>query len=207
MTITTAYPTSNMSFTHEKEMTLKDITSALLSGLIMLAAAAPSTAMTLTLGKTIPSVNLEQSGELIISGDHLSYMPWSSEQLKGKVHLMQIMAGRSNAKAVNAPMIEAIKAAHLDPARYQTVTLVNLNDTIWGTRSIVRSKVESNKKDFPNAGFVLDDDGQAFKLWRLEQKSSAIVLVDASGKVLFAKEGALTPEDINRVITEIKANL
>lgn len=38
-----------------------------------------------------------------------SYQEWKSQQLPGKVRTVQHIAGRSSAKELNAPLIEAIK--------------------------------------------------------------------------------------------------
>lgn len=46
-------------------------------------------------------------------------------------------------------MIEAIKKARLPHDSYQTVTIINSNDAIWGTSGFVKSSAEDSKKEFP----------------------------------------------------------
>ena len=89
----------------------------------------------------------------------ISYQPWQSKVLTGKVFLIQHIAGRSSAKELNAPMIEAIKAAKLPHDKYQTVTIINSNDAIWGTSGFVKSSAEDSKKEFPWSAMVLDARG------------------------------------------------
>ncbi len=54
---------------------------------------------------------------------------------------------------------------------------------------------------------VLDKQGLAQTTWDLELKSSAIILLDPSGKVLFMKDGELSQAEIDQVITLINENL
>ena len=54
---------------------------------------------------------------------------------------------------------------------------------------------------------VLDEDGVLAKSWDLVEESSAIIVQDKQGKILFVKEGALTQEEIQQVLTLIEQNL
>jgi len=66
----------------------------------------------------VPLVNISDKGELVLKEKEISYQPWQSKVLAGKVFLIQHIAGRSSAKELNAPMIEAIKAAKLPHDKY-----------------------------------------------------------------------------------------
>ncbi|MCS3457387.1 YtfJ family protein [Aeromonas rivuli] len=155
----------------------------------------------------VPLVQIAEQGELLVSGQDIVYRPWQSKQLAGKVFLIQHIAGRSSAKELNAPMIEAIKKARLPHDSYQTVTIINSNDAIWGTSGFVKSSAEDSKKEFPWSAMVLDSKGMARNAWELTPESSAIVLLDKEGKVLFAKDGQLTANEITTVMELIKSHL
>ena len=152
-----------------------------------------------------PAVTVQQRGELQQQGKETIYQAWSSQQLTGKVRVIQHIAGRSSAKALNAPLIKAIKAAKLPHVRYQTTTIVNLDDAMFGTGSFVVSSLEKSKQEFPWSSFVLDETGAVRQSWGLAEESSAIVLLDKSGTVRFVKDGALTPEEIKQVMTLIQS--
>lgn len=156
---------------------------------------------------TVPPVKINGGGELVLNGKNIGYQPWQSSMLTGKVFLIQHIAGRSSAKALNAPMIEAIKQAKLPHDKYQTVTIINSDDAIWGTSAFVKSSAEESKQAFPWSSIVLDTKGMARNAWGLAQESSAIALLDKQGKVLFAKDGQLAPTDIDKVMGLIKAHL
>lgn len=155
-------------------------------------------------GQRVVPLGISDKGELIYSQDKFSYKSWNSAQLPGKVRVIQHIAGRSSAKEKNAALIEAIKAAQFPHDRYQTTTIVNTDDAIPGTGMFVRSSIESNKKQFPWSQFIVDGNGVAKKAWQLEKGGSAIVVLDKEGRVRFAKDGALTQEEVKQVTERVR---
>ncbi|KMI39597.1 hypothetical protein SM87_00263 [Klebsiella pneumoniae] len=176
-------------------MTLRSILAASLQLLPLLA-----TAHNFVDGQRVAPVGVADRGELILDKDKFSYKNWNSSQLVGKVRVIQHIAGRSSAKEKNANLIEAIKAAGFPHDRYQTTTIVNTDDAIPGTGMFVRSSIESNKKLFPWSQFIVDSNGLVRKAWQLDEKSSAIVVLDKDGRVKWAKDGALTQQEVQQVI-------
>lgn len=150
-------------------------------------------------GERVAPVGVADKGELIYQQDEFSYKNWNSAQLPGKVRVIQHIAGRSSAKEKNAALIEAIKAAKFPHDRYQTTTLVNTDDAIPGTGMFVRSSIESNKQQYPWSQFIVDSHGVVKKAWQLADGGSAIVVLDKQGKVEFAKDGALTQDEVRQV--------
>lgn len=156
------------------------------------------------IGKPVPPVGIADRGELLLQQDKFSYQSWNSSMLPGKTRVIQHIAGRSSSKEKNAALIAAIKAAKFPHNRYQTTTLVNTDDAIPGTGMLVRSSIENNKKQFPWSQFIVDNNGVAKKVWQLENESSTIVVLDKAGRVHFAKDGALTPDEVTHVIALVK---
>ena len=152
-----------------------------------------------------PAVKVDHRGELQQHGDKTVYQVWSSQQLTGKVRVIQHIAGRSSAKELNASLIEAIKAAKLPQDRYQTTTIVNLDDAMFGTGSFVVSSLEKSKRQFPWSSFVLDESGSVRQSWGIAEESSAILLLDKTGTIRFVKDGALTQAEIKQVMTLIQS--
>lgn len=155
------------------------------------------------LQQRVAPVGVSDKGELNYANDKFSYQNWNSAQLSGKVRVIQHIAGRSSAKAMNDPLIEAIKKAKLPHDRYQTTTIVNTDDAILGTAVFVRNSIEDSKKEFPWSQFVVDSNGNVRKAWDLQPKGSAIVVLDKQGRTQFAKDGALTPEEVQQVMTQL----
>ena len=179
------------------------------STLIFILSCLPTLAMAhnIQMGKSLPTIAIQDGGDIVIEQDDFKTQAWDSASLQGKVRLIQHIAGRSAAKELNAPMIDAIKAAKLPEETYQTTTIINKDDAIWGTGSFVTSSAQDSKKEFPWSSIVLDEDGVVAKTWQLEPKSSAIVLLDSKGQVLFVKDGQLNDEEIKQVMALIKQQL
>ena len=87
----------------------------------------------------------------------MAYKSWSSTALPGKVRVIQHIAGRSAAKEKNQAMIEAIKAAHFNQAKYQTTTIINADDAVVGSGMFVKSSAEKGKKENAHSQVILDD--------------------------------------------------
>ncbi len=159
-----------------------------------------TSAHNLTLNQRVPPTGVNDKGELLLKNDQFSYQPWNSAQLSGKVRVIQHIAGRTSAKEMNDPLIEAIKQAGLPKDRYQTTSIVNTDDAIIGTSLFVRNSIEDSKKQFPWSQFIVDSDGVVRKAWGLQPKSSAIIVLDKTGNVAWVKDGALTPQEVQQVI-------
>lgn len=159
----------------------------------------------ITENTVLPAVTINDKGELLYdtTKDKFSYQNWNSGLLSGKVRTVQHIAGRSKAKEMNAPFIEAVKLAKFPHSSYQTTTIINTNDAVFGTGPFVRGSVEDSKKEFPWSQFIVDADGVALKGWGLEKESSAIVVLDKQGKVRFVKEGVLSGAEITTAINLI----
>jgi YtfJ family uncharacterized protein len=116
------------------------------------------------------------------------------------VRVVQHIAGRSSAKEKNANLIEAIKGG-FPHDRYQTTTIVNTDDAIPGTGMFVRSSIESNKKLYPWSQFIVDSNGLVRKAWQLDEKSSAIVVLDKERARAVGQRRRAHQEEVQQVST------
>ncbi|TDB61243.1 YtfJ family protein [Photorhabdus khanii] len=161
----------------------------------------------INLEQKVPAVSVSDKGELLLNNNKFSYQNWDSGKLIGKVRVIQHIAGRSAAKELNAPLIEEIKRADFSKEKYQTTTIINVSDAIFGTGPFVRSSIEDSKKEFPWSQFIADSNGVAKKTWQLEPKNSAIIVLDKNGVAKFAKEGKLNSNEIKQVIELVRKEL
>lgn len=161
----------------------------------------------ISVGKTVPDVSVASHGEIILNGEDTAFQAWSTQDMLGKVRVIQAIAGRSSAKELNAPLMAAITAAEFPQQSYQTTSIINQDDAIWGTGSFVKSSAQDSKKEFPWSSMVLDEDGNVASAWQLAEESSAIIVIDKLGKVLFVKEGALNDGEVQQVLNLVKENL
>lgn len=161
----------------------------------------------LHLGEKLPSVGITDKGELVLSNNTISYQTWYSSSLVNKARIIIAMAGRSSAKQINAKLITAISAAKFPNTDYQTTTIINKNDAVWGTGSFVISATKDSKKQYPWSSIVLDSNGVVQKTWGLKKENSAVIVINKNGQILFEKEGKLTQQEINNIIQLVRDNL
>ncbi|WP_140181073.1 YtfJ family protein [Providencia stuartii] len=174
----------------------------------LLALSSTAFASQIQLNQPVPAVTVTDKGEMLLNQEgKFSYQEWKSQQLPGKVRTIQHIAGRSSAKELNAPLIEAIKKASFPHDSYQTTSIINADDAIFGTGVFVSNSVEDSKKEFPYSQFIVDSDGVVKQAWSLAPESSAIIILSKQGNVLYFKDGALTAPEINKVIELIKTEL
>lgn len=152
------------------------------------------------IGQPLKPLSIADKGELLLSDDHISYRPWESQSLVGKVRIIQYIAGRSSAKKQNGDMIKAVKAANLPTADFQPVTIVNADDELFGTGLFVQGKIEKNQRKYPWAQFIIDNDGRGKALWQLPPATSTIIVTDEQGNVQWEKDGPMTDDQVNHVI-------
>ncbi len=179
------------------------------NNLLLLMTLLPSIAFShnLSLGQPVPSVSIDTYGELLFEDGKIAYSPWKTQDMLGKVRIIQAVAGRSKAKEMNAPLMSAITAAHFPASDYQTTTIINQEDAIWGTGTFVKSATESSKKEFYWSSIVLDKNGTLASHWHLQKESSAIIVQNKQGALLFVKEGALNEPEILKVIELVEENI
>ncbi|MBU2970974.1 YtfJ family protein [Pseudoalteromonas sp. C2R02] len=159
------------------------------------------------LNKVLPQVEVKTHGELLLKDNDVVYEKWNTKQLQGKVRVIQAIAGRSASKEMNAPLMKSITAQKFDTKDYQTITIINQDDAMWGTGGFVKSSAQDSKKEFSWSSLVLDENGAAAKAWQLKKENSIIIIVDKSSKVIFVHEGALSKDEIKNAISTIKNTL
>jgi YtfJ family uncharacterized protein len=78
---------------------------------------------------------------------------------------------------------------------------------MFGTSGIVQRTVEDRKRKYIVPGFVLDKEGVIRNAWGLAPESSAVIILNRAGKVVFFKDGQLSQAEIDRAVQLIKQNL
>jgi len=169
--------------------------------------AAPlATAGTTGPGDRLPDLTITDRGELVLQGDDVGYQPWSYPQQPGKVHVVQYMAATKAASDINEPFRERMKT-DLVPGSFLSTTILNLDEAMWGTGGLVLGELKSNKQEFPKAVLVADEDGVGLAQWQLEKKSSALIVTDPQGVVLYFKQGSMSAEEIDSTLQLLREHI
>lgn len=164
-------------------------------------------ALSVQVGAPPPAVTVSKAGELKVNGDDIAHEPWSSSSLTGRMRIVQHLAGRSSARKLTEPLTAAITAASFPEDAYQTTTILDQSDALFGTGGVVSSRAESSKKEFPWSSVVVDEEGTVREAWGLEKKTATILVLDPKGTVLKTHVGELSAAQIDEIIGMIKAGL
>lgn len=163
---------------------------------------ASSPSLALDVGSTVPAFKIDKPGEVIIAGDELTKAPWQSEAIGGgQPALVFYLPARASSEDDIDPLRKKLDKEDYAPGSFHSITVVNLDDALWGTSGFVESQVGKNKRAHPRATMVLDQKGTGRKALQLPKKTTVVFLVDAEGRVLDYREGALTAKTAEEVIT------
>ena len=150
-------------------------------------------------GNRLPDLDIAEKGELVLSGDEVGYRAWTYPQQPGKVHVLQYMAATRSASNINMPFTDKLKT-DIPQGAFLSTTILNLDEAMWGTSALVVSELKSNKKEFPNAVLVADEDGVGLSKWQLESENSAVIVTDPQGVVRYFKQGAMSAAEIESTV-------
>ncbi|QHM73846.1 YtfJ family protein [Mixta intestinalis] len=176
-------------------MTLRTALLLMLGGLPLLASG-----HNFVVGQRVAPVGIADRGELLLQQGEPAWQSWNSARLSGTPGVVLHMAGRLSAKSLNAPLIDAIHQAAFPTDKLHLITIVNTDDAIPGSALFVRRSLQESKRQSPAARFVIDERGAARNAWQLSAGGSAVVVLDPTGRVRFAKDGALTPAEVQQVM-------
>ena len=174
--------------------------------MLLLVGSASSWASSIQVGQPLPDLTITDRGELMFAEEEFSFQPWQVPGNLGKVHVLQYMAATMKARSQSKPFTDALEQ-QIPFGSYHVTTVINLDDALFGTGGFVIGEVKSSKKQYPMSTIVVDEDGTGLEAWQLNRKSSAIVVVDASGTVLYLKQGAMTEQEIESTLQLIRTQL
>lgn len=151
------------------------------------------------MGQVPPKVELKDN-----LGGRLDGKPWSSDELKGKVHVLFYVD--PDEKDTNNDTSEALDKEKFPSEKFQSVAIINMAATFM-PNFLISSSLKEKQEKYPRTLYLRDYKKVLVQQWKLADDSSDILAFDKSGKVMFRKDGKLTPEEIQKLIKVIKDNL
>ena len=151
------------------------------------------------LGKVPPKVELKDK-----LGGRLDGTPWSSEELQGKVHVLFYVD--PDEKDTNNDTSEALDKEKFPREKFQSVAIINMAATFM-PNFLISSSLKEKQEKYPRTIYVRDYKKALVKEWGLSDDSSDILAFDKQGKVIFRKDGKLSPEEIQKLLKIIRENL
>tara|TARA_R110002073_G_scaffold15768_7_gene61548 strand:+ start:7102 stop:7764 length:663 start_codon:yes stop_codon:yes gene_type:complete len=154
----------------------------------------------------LPTLAISERGELIADDEDFSFRPWSSEMHPGKVHVIQYIGAKMSDKDVFKPLTDAVES-NFEPGSVQVTTVINLDAAMWGTTGMVMSELKKNKRKYPTAVMVVDEDGSGIDAWGLGKSGRGLLITTGDGIVKYFANEALNEEQLATTIELIRANI
>ena len=160
-------------------------------------------------GQALPHLDIQEGGEFYIGENEIVKRPWSSKcfEEKGKVQVVQYVADNRGATRQNKLFNDTLINRHFSSEQLDTTVIVHMADTMGFVQGFVVKKIAKNKEKYKTINFVVDDHGEGLQRWGMKHKSSAIIVLDAEGKVLFAKDGPLSESEVESTIGLIESQM
>lgn len=160
-------------------------------------------------GVSLPVLDIQSGGEIRVTENNIIQRPWSSSRFdnRGKVQVVQYIAANFGVRSQNKPFNDSLVKKHFTSEQMSTTIIVNMADTMEIAKGMVVKKVAKSKAKHQTIDFIIDDKGVGLECWGMKHKSSAVIVLDAQGKVLFAKDGPLSEIEIEDTIRLIETQL
>jgi uncharacterized protein len=156
-------------------------------------------AQAIEIGEIPPKVELKEK-----LGGRLDQKPWSSEELKGKVHVLFYVD--PDEKDTNNDASEALDKEKFPGDKFQSVGIINMAAT-WLPNFAISSALKDKQKLYPKTIYVRDYKKVLVNAWKIADDSSNVLAFDKHGKLIFKKDGKLTAEEIQMLIKVIRDHL
>ena len=156
-------------------------------------------AQAVEIGEVPPRVQLKEK-----LGGRLDGKPWSSEELRGKVHVLFYVD--PDEKDTNNDASEALDREKFPADKFQSVGIVNMAAT-WLPNFAISSALKDKQKRYPTTIYVRDYKKVLVNAWKIADDSSNVLAFDQNGRLIFRKDGKLTAEEIQKLIKVIRDHL
>jgi YtfJ family uncharacterized protein len=157
------------------------------------------TALAVEMGEIPPKAELKEK-----LGGRLDGKPWSSEELRGKVHVLFYVD--PDEKDTNNDASEALDKEKFPSDKLQSVGVINMAAS-WLPNFAISSSLKDKQKRYPRTIYVRDYKKTLVNAWKMADDSSNVLAFDRQGKLIFRKDGKLTTEEIRTLIKAIRDHL
>jgi YtfJ family uncharacterized protein len=153
----------------------------------------------------LPLLSITERGELTLTGDDFSFVPWSSATNPGKVHVIQYFGANLGDRDVFKPFTDLLQTS-VEPGTVHVTTVLNLDAALWGTTGFVISELEKNKRIHPLATMVLDEEGTGVVEWDLGKAGTGLIVMNDKGVVKYFTRQSLTKDELAATLELVRSN-
>ncbi len=151
------------------------------------------------IGESPPRVELREK-----LGGRLDGKPWSSDELRGKVYVLFYVD--PDEKDTNNEASEALDREKFPEDKFQSIGIINMAAT-WLPNFAISSALKEKQKRYPRTTYVRDYKKVLVNAWKIADDSSDVLAFDKNGKLIFRKDGKLTPQEIQSLLKVIRDHL
>ncbi len=151
------------------------------------------------IGAIPETVALEEKG-----GGRLDGTPWSSAEMRGKVHVLFYVD--PDLKDLNNEASDALKKEDFPRDRFHSVAVINMAAT-WLPNFAISSALKKKQERYPTTLYVRDYKKALVKAWGIADDNSDVLAFDQQGRLIYRKDGKLDAEDIEELIGIIRKHL
>jgi len=157
-------------------------------------------------GAPLPELAIDERGELVMAGEDFSFQPWRSTEHPGTVHAIQYFGATMSNRDLYKPFTDAIEQ-QFEPGSVHVTTVLNLDAALWGTTGLVLSELKKNKRQYPEATMVVDEEGIGVDVWQLGEEGAGLFILDRTGTLRFFKRGPLDDAELASALSLIRSGL
>ena len=180
--------------------------SRLIPSFVLMLVCTNALAGTPTIDAPLPLLAITERGELTLTNDEFSFIPWSSEAGLGKVHVIQYFGATAKHKDTFKPFTDLLQTS-FEPGSINVTTVLNLDAAMWGTTGLVMSELKKNKRLLPKATMVVDDNGSGVIEWDLGKVGTGLIVMDDKGIVKYFSRQALSETEMASTVELMRANI
>ncbi len=156
-------------------------------------------AQAIEVGEVPPKVELKEK-----LGGRLDGKLWSSEELQGKVHVLFYVD--PDEKDTNNPASDALDKENFPDDKCHFFGIINMAATLMPNFAI-NIALKKKQERYPKTTYVRDYKKVLVNAWKIADNNSDVLAFDKKGKLIFKKEGQLSPAETRRLIQVIRDHL
>nr|WP_255724933.1 YtfJ family protein [Photobacterium sp. OFAV2-7] len=159
-----------------------------------------ASAASFSAGDALPVTAIDAGGIAVIKGDDVEFKAWSTSDIMPGVVFAQ--AARPEANELISP---EFKAKIEGMKNIKVYSIVNADDAPFGAGMFIEGAIKEGKLAKPVVEAIIDEDGEIFENWELEESSLAVIVMGADGKVAYVSEGKVGSSEEAKILEAISA--
>ena len=161
----------------------------------------PITQANIQIGSTANEVTLNDKLGGTVSGE-----AWSATKALSNNKVNLVFYIDPDNRTLNDDLADRLKAEKFPRTNYASTVVMNMAAT-WLPNDFLNDILKKKQVQFPDTTYVKDLDKVLVKEWNLPDDSYTVMAFDKSGKLFFRRDGKFAPENIEELVSGIRARL